>query len=143
MSTTTIATLINRIATLKVNGVKHQYLEPPRSIEKGRLPSSFPRLPEIDDEVLTFQANGGLPTLRGDLVVVMEPFAENLTAGNEFSPINFNEAVAMIDNIDAALKTTRPGTLTAGLASWTIKLEQLVINGQLYWCVVANINGRG
>jgi len=134
---------MSRLAALPVKSVKHQYKEPPRSIEKGRLPSQFPRLPEMDDEVLTFQANGGLPTLRGDLVVVMEPYAENLNAANDFSPINFNEAVAMIDNVDAALRTTRPGTLTEGLASWTIKLEQLTINTEMFWAVVASISGRG
>jgi len=143
VTTTSIATFLSRLYELHVEGVKVSYEKPPRSLQIDNLPAKFPRLPEKDDNILTFQAYGGLPTLRCELVIAIEPFTEKLTAGNEFSPINFEKLVTMADNLNDALRTLKPGSLTEGPATWSIRQEQITVNGVDFWAIVAPIEGKG
>lgn len=134
MAITTYADFVSNLAELSVSGVTRQYDYPPASLNAADLPASFVLLPSGDDAAVTFQAGGGWPTLRADLVVALA------AVGQDVQEQNYDDAVAMMDSLAAAL---RDADLARSPLSWTLTTEVLMIAGKAFWCVRAVVEGRG
>ena len=131
---TAYADFVTDLAGLSISGVTRQFTYPPTSLDTADLPSSWVQLPRGDSNPLTFQANGGWPTLRADLVVAVEAVAQEQQAQN------FSDVLTMMDAVMTAL---RSADICKGPLSWTIRQDVVEVAGTHYWAVVAEVEGRG
>jgi hypothetical protein len=91
-------------------------------------------LPSGDEGPITAQTGGGWPTLRAELVILIEPAMQASNA------VNFAAALAMMDNVSAAL---RGADLASGPTRWTVDTRQLYAGDVLYWAVIATVTATG
>jgi hypothetical protein len=135
MSTpTTYASFSAALAALTVTGVTRKFTYPPPSLATADLPASWPGLPSGNEPMMTFQTAGGWPALTCDLVVALEPTAQNTQSAN------YAATVAMMDNLSTAL---RSGTIGRGPMTWTITANvQIQVADVTYWAVIATIEIR-
>jgi len=134
MAPTTYASFVAGLAGVEIAGVTRQYTYPPPSLNAADLPASWAQLPRGESGALTFQANGGWPLLRADLVVAVEAVAQGQQSGN------FAATLAMMDAVADAL---RGADISRGPLSWDIRQDEVEVAGTRYWAVVATVEGRG
>ena len=134
MSITTYATLVSYLGALTITGVTRKFTYPPTSLATADLPAMFPQLPRGEEAAMTFQANGGWPAMTCDLVVALEPAAQ------ETQSANFSAAVAMLDKVSAALRGADVGKAPL---SWRIEQTGVTVAGINYWAVVAHVTTKG
>lgn len=132
---TTYTAFTAAIAALTVTGVSKQYTAPPASLATADLPASWPGLPRGEDGGLTFQSAGGWPVLFCDLVIAIEPVAQNTQSAN------YTTTVAIMDNLSTALQAATG--LGRSKVSWSITANvQIQVADTTYWAVIATIEGR-
>ena len=132
---TTLTAFTAALGALSVAGVKRQYGEPPASLSGADLPASWVQLPESTEAPLTFQANGGWPTLKGQLVIAYQATAQGTQAAN------WAGTLALLDALAAALHTAT-GIGKAGL-SWAVRPGVVTVAKTQYWAVIADVVGNG
>lgn len=140
MAITTYTNFITALGDLVVSGVVTRKDAQPNNAETADLPLSFPR-PLVNDEMpLTVDATGGWPVLRAELVIALEPIGQNITPDNQVA------CVALIDNVNTALRAGTATTLGLGRAplNWNVRVSpSLIIGDRQYWAVIATVEGRG
>lgn len=130
-------TFMDGLADVEVSGVKRNLNAPPASLASSDLPTLWAQIPADAQEhpPITFQANGGWPVHRGELVVAIRP------AGQETLEVNFRDTLEMIDAVNQALATAN---LCKGPVSWRIQGNVVItLAGTTYWGVVALVEGKG
>lgn len=137
MAISTYAGMVEAIASVEIATVIRRYSAPPDSLNSADMPASFPRTPSGDEGPMTYQAQGGWPTMRAELVVCYEAVAQD--AGEP----NFAGTVALMDAIASALRAITPGTVGRGPVSWTLRQEIVSVAGIGYWAVIAAITAHG
>uniref|UniRef100_A0A6M3KPN2 Uncharacterized protein n=1 Tax=viral metagenome TaxID=1070528 RepID=A0A6M3KPN2_9ZZZZ len=139
MAPTTYADFVYALEATDITGVQKQFFKGmPDSLSTAQLPCQWVQLPAGEEPILTFQTQGGWPTLTATLVVVINPIAQDLR-GN-----NFDASLAMMDNISSALRSAAPLTYAkAGLINWEMRLEIVEVAGTLYWAILTDVTGRG
>lgn len=134
MAITSYKTFTDAIAALSVTGVTRKFTYPPESIGTADLPAMWPGLPRGQEGAMTFTGEGGWPALFCDLVVAIEPVAQNTQSGN------YAKMITMIDNVSSVLRSTPIGRAKL---NWTITGNvQVQVAGITYWAVIATIEGR-
>ena len=134
MSITTYAAFVAYLAALTVSGVTRKFTYPPASLTTADLPAQWPQLPKGEESALTFQTEGGWPTLTCDLVVALEPAAQDTQSAN------FTAATAMLDKISTALRGADIGRAPL---EWRMEVAGVVVSGERYWAVVAHVTAKG
>ena len=134
MSITTYTLFMTDLAALTITGVTRAYTEPPRQINTADLPCSYPSLPTGGENPVTGDVAGGWPTLRADLVIALEPWAQNTKAAN-FAATN--------TMMDRTSETLRYADLARSRIRWTIRADVVTIGDTPYWAVVATVEGQG
>jgi len=130
---TSYATFTTDLAALSVTGVTRKYTHPPTSLNTGDLPAMWPGLPSGDEPMLTFQTKGGWPEMTCDLVVAVEPVAQNTQSAN------YSDMITILDNLSTAL---RASTIGRGPMTWMITGNvQVAVAGTTYWAVIATVTG--
>lgn len=134
MTITSYTSFVAALAGLSITGVTRAYTEPPRQLNTADLPCSYPSLPSGSEALWTGDAAGGWPTMRADLVVLVEPWAQNTRSAN------YTATVALMDNIGAVL---RAADLARSRPRWTIRTEVVSIGDVPYWAVICTVEVSG
>ena len=116
MALTTYRSFIDALEALVITGVNRQYLQgpPAGAPATADCPAQYIRYPASDETGLVFGEQGGRLSLRADLVILVEPVAQNV------QPENFDDTVDMMDNIAIALRGS--GCTIAGVLRWSIRM---------------------
>jgi len=131
---TSYTSFIAALYGLTVTGVTRKFSEPPQQVNTADLPIMFTRLPSGTEAPITGQSNGGWPTLRADLVILVEPYHQNRTS------VNYALALTLMDNLSAAL---RASDLAEGPTRWTIETRLDILNDTPYWIIIASVETTG
>lgn len=134
---TTYRSFVDALEALTITGVVRQYTQGPPLGASGvaDLPAQYVRYPGGDEIAIVFGEQGGWPTLRLELVVLVEP------VGQSTAPANFDATVDMMDAVTTALQGAP--CITKTKLHWSIRQAIDVVAGQAYWAVVANVEGSG
>jgi len=138
MAITTMRTFVDNLEAVSISGVTRLYSKgPPTQTNTPDLPASFVKLPRSGDGPMVFQNQGGWPTLRATLVIVVEPVAQNLQG------VNFDAAVTLIDAIHTGMRAVTCGTLGKAEFTWDIRQGIETVAGVEYWALFVDVEGRG
>ena len=134
---TTYRSFVDALEALSITGVVRQYTQGPPLGATGvpDCPAQYVRYPGATEAVTTFGAHGGWPTLRAELVVLVEPVGQNT------APANFDATVDMMDAMTTALQGTT--CLCKSKAWWSMRLVIDTVAGTDYWAVVATVECAG
>jgi len=137
MAPTTYRTFVDALEALVVTGVVQRYTSGPPSGAPGTsdIPAQYVRYPGSDEVAIVFGEGGGWPTLRAELVLLVEAVGQN-TQGR-----NFDLTVDMMDNLATALRGTT--CTTKSKLRWSVRMGEDLVAGTAYWAVVANVEGSG
>jgi hypothetical protein len=120
------------LSGLTVAGVRKVYTSPPVQLSTAQLPAMWPRLPSGESTVVTMAGGLDLPVLRCDLVIAVEPWAQNT------QPVNYGRALALLDALQAALADeSAEGTVD----SWTVRIGGEAIGETAFWAIIATVTG--
>jgi hypothetical protein len=133
---TTYAAFTAAVAALSITGRKRAYSSPPMQITTADLPASYPRLPSggLNTDSLSTCTNSGNRRVV-DLVVVVEPL------GQGTQPQNFAATIAIIDAVEAALRTASDGGIITPWLEWAITTAPVIVGDTPYWAVTATVTG--
>lgn len=134
MAYTTYAAFVTAVAGLSVTGVTTAYTTPPTQLSTAQLPVSYPRLPELEREVIAFGYQVGLQSSTVEIVFLIEPIMQNINSAN------FATMTALVDAIDTALAA---GASANGIDRWSIRQESAVFGDTEYWALVATVEASG
>ena len=134
MAFTTYAAFISSLAALTIVGVTRKAAAPPKVVTTGGLPLSYPRIPEMEREVISFGSATGLNSVRAELVILIGA----TTMGEQTT--NFNDATALVDAIDTTL-TAAVDTLN--IDRWSIRPEAIVVGDVPFWGLVVLVEASG
>jgi hypothetical protein len=134
--TTTYRAWIDFLETLAPAGVvKFSTSGPPTSLSTADLPAQWLELPNGESRQLVFGAEGGDRTLHVDMIVALEPVAQNTQA------VNFDACVTMLDSIEAVLIAAGPTSPLAGSMTWRSRQAIVNVAKTDYWSIVTSIDG--
>ena len=134
---TTYRAFVDALEALVVTGVERRYTSgpPAGSTGVGDCPAQYVRLPAGNEAGIAFDGQGGWPSLSAELVILVEPVAQNR------QPDNFDNTVDMMDALTTALQGA--SCYTKSKLSWAIRQAIDTVAGQDYWAVVASVEGNG
>jgi hypothetical protein len=134
MAYTTYAAFVTAVAGVSVTGVTTAYTSPPSQLNTAALPVSYPRLPELEREVIAFGYQAGLQSSTVEMVFLIEPIMQNLSSAN------FASMTALVDAIDTAYAAN---AATIGIDRWNIRQETSAYGETEYWALVATVEASG
>ncbi len=130
----TYAQWVAGVAALDITGVKTEKTAPPQRVNDADLPLSYPRIPELSEEVAALTGSHGLTNATVEMVFLMRPMALATSAAT------FAATLALLD----AMTTTYGAAVTTwGLDTWSVRqtVESLDGGTTLYVALVATIEG--
>jgi len=135
---TTITAFTTALAGLTITGVTRKYTEPPASVNTADFPISYPKRIEIVGEPLTFDYHGGWPTLRGDLIIIVNSTAQNTQEAN------YTLVQTLMDAADTTLRAA-VGVIGKGPLTYSIRGGDTIVNlaGTDYWAIIISVEGYG
>jgi hypothetical protein len=134
---TTYRSFVDALEALDITGVNRQFTQGPplNPPVVGDCPFQYVRYPGGSEGALVFQNQGGWPTLRAELIVCVEPVAQNTAFEN------FDDTVDMMDNISTTLRAT--DCTLANHLRWEIRQIIDTVAGNQYWAVQTIVEGSG
>jgi hypothetical protein len=137
MAVTTYRSFVDALEALSITDVKKQYTQGPPMAQptNADIPAQYVRYPGSDEVPIVFGEQGGWPTLRADLIVLVK--AVGLSTAFE----NFDATVDMMDNVAAALRNQ--ACTTKSHVRWSLRQIIDTVAGQEYWAVLAQVEGSG
>ena len=137
MASTTYRSFVDALEALEITGVVREYHNGPPSAqpETSDTPAQYVRYPGSDEVPIVFGEGGGWPTLRAELVVLVEQVGQS-TQGR-----NFDATVDMMDNMATALRGAT--CMTKSHVRWSLRQIIDTVAGKAYWAVVAAVEGSG
>jgi len=137
MAVTTYRSFVDALEALSITGVVRQYTQGPpiAQVAVADCPFQYVRYPGSDEIALVFGYQGLWPTLRAELVICVEPGAQNTAFEN------FDDTVDMMDNIATALRGST--CTTKSKLRWGLSQIIDTVAGQQYWAVLATVEGNG
>ena len=134
---TTLTTFVTDLGDLTVTGVTKKLDEPPRALKTADMPSQWVQVPSIERMPATFQSQGKLwDTLRAQLVIALEPVGQSTQAANWSGILTF------MDNLHTALADI-DALVVQGRIQYTIVQGIVLVSGNDYWAVIAEVEGHG
>ena len=133
MAATTFAAFYAAFRNLSLTGVTN-LAEAPLNVPSVKLPCKWVQVAGMDGAPFIVGKIGGWPTLRCQVVVLMQPMGQDRHA------TRWSDAVTMVDTLnDAITGMTKP---VKGTVSWSIELEPNFADSG-YFAVVATVEGGG
>jgi len=134
MTITSFDTFVERLHAMSVTGVTRATRNPPDQLNTTDLPWKFLRLPQGQEGPMTAEGEGGWPTHRAEVVILVEPVLMST------QPANFDLGVDLSDNLSIAFRAT---PLAQSKNRWTIRLSQVAITDTVWWALVATVEASG
>jgi len=132
---TTTSAFVTALMDISVTGVTRVFDNPPASLGTADLPAMWPGLPRAEEPAMTFKSNGGWPALFCDLIIAIEPVAQNTQSAN------YTATLTAKDNLTSALRSAT--TIGRAGLRWSITANaQVDVAGTPYWAVIATVEGR-
>jgi len=137
MAITTYRAFIDALEALDVTGVVRCHTSGPPSgaPSAGDTPALYVRYPGSEEIPLVFGGQGGWPTLRAEVVVLVEPVAQSTQARN------FDLSVDMMDNLATALRGA--ACIAKSKLRWSMRMGEDLVAGTAYWAIMATVEGNG
>ena len=134
---TTYRSFVDALEALVVTGVVRRYTSgpPAGSTGVGDTPAQYVRYPGGDEIAIVFGEQGGWPTLRAELVLLVEAVAQSTQERN------FDLTVDMMDNLTTALQGA--ACITKSKLHWSVQMAIDTVAGTDYWAVIASVEGNG
>jgi len=131
----TLATFVNGLEALVIEGVTRRYIHgvPAAVVNVPDLPALFVAYPVATGGKLAFSGQGGTGTVGAQLHILVEAVAQ------DYQERNFDRTVAMADALETALFTV--ACAVGGNLSWSIRVTNVAVAGEMYWVVVADMEG--
>ena len=129
-------TFVDGLEALSVTGVERQYLQgpPAGATSTPDLPAMFIYLPQIvGASKITLGNQGGGGTLQAQLLILVEPVAQNKQG------VNFDRSVDLADALEATLLDA--ACAIGGVLGWDIRIINFAVAELMYWAVEATITG--
>ena len=126
----TYTSFVAGLAALNVSGVTRKYTAPPSQLSSADLPTMYPRLPEGNQEIVSFGYEVGKLSTVCELVVVMKADKQ----GN--SQPNFADCLTMLDALNSALDAN---AASLNLDRWSLRQDGEQIGETPYWIIVARV----
>ena len=140
MAITSYSTYLSYLADLAVTGVTVRRgstaMGAPDSVQSADLPMQYVDIPVGDETALTFDGEGGWPTLGAELVLIVQSIELDMDSARVAS------LISLMDNLSVAL---RAGGTTRSKLSWnmTLQVQSFERDAAEYLCVVAFVQGVG
>ena len=134
---TTYVEYVDGLEALVVSGVTRRYTSgPPLSLNTADLPAQWAQLPAGESEAMVLgDASGSRwPTFNADLIVAIE------AVGQSTGGVNFDAAVAMMENLRTRLELT---DLTEAPLSWAMRQAIVTVGRQDFWAIICSVVGQG
>ena len=137
MALTTYRAFIDALEALDITGVVRRYTHGPPSGAPGTAdtPALYVRYPGSEEIPLVFGEQGGWPTLRTEVVLLVEPVGQSTQARN------FDLSVDMMDNLATALRAA--ACIAKSKLRWSMRMGEDLVAGTAYWAVIATVEGNG
>jgi len=133
MATTTFRVFVDGLEALTISGVDKMHTSgPPRSVTV--LPCAFVQFPRGESSTVHKGRDAHWPTLRSDLVVLVEAIPQK-TQG-----INFDATVTMMDSVKTALDGFSKGKTAC---RWKMDAAAVTIGKTEFWAVIAEVEVDG
>ena len=134
---TTYRSFVDALEALDITGVVRRYTSGPPAGAPGvgDTPAQYVRYPGGEEIAIVFGEQGGWPTLRAELVLLVEPVAQSMQGRN------FDLTVDMMDNLSSALRAA--ACMTRGKLHWSVRMAIDTVAGTDYWAVIASVEGNG
>ena len=129
-------TFVDGLEALSVTGVERKYLQgpPAGATSTPDLPAMFIYLPQIvGASKITLGNQGGGGTLQAQLLILVEPVAQNKQG------VNFDRSVDLADALEATLLDA--ACAIGGVLGWDIRIINFAVAELMYWAVEATITG--
>jgi len=118
---------------MSVTGVTRAYDYTPDQLSTANMPSLFPRIPSQRNGIVTFTGVSGLDTVTVEMVAIVDATMQST------GEANFGATVALVDNLNAALKTEMAANQQ--IDGWEMRTDYLDIGTAVYWAVIATVVG--
>ena len=137
MAPTTYRTFVDGLEALDITGVVRRYNSgPPAGAPAASdTPAQYVRYPSGDEAPIVFGEQLGWPTLRAELVILVEAVAQSTQVRN------FDLTVDMMDNLTTALQGAT--CITKTKLRWSVRMGEDLVAGTAYWAVIASVEGNG
>jgi len=134
---TTYRSFVDGLEALVVTGVVRRYTSGPPAGSTGvaDTPAQYVRYPGGEEIAIVFGEQGGWPTLRAELVILVEAVAQSTQVRN------FDLTVDMMDNLTTALQGAT--CITKTKLRWSVRMGEDLVAGTAYWAVIASVEGNG
>lgn len=126
----TYSSLVAGLAAMTVTGVTRKYTSPPSQISSADIPSMYPRLPEGNQEIVTFSYQPGMIAASCELVIVIKANMQGTAAAN------FGECLTLLDALNSALNSN---AAALRLDRWTLRQDSEFVGDSVYWSIVARV----
>lgn len=138
MAPTTYRSFVDALEALEVTGVVRRFTSGPPAGSTGvaDTPAQYVRYPVGEEAPIVFGEQLGWPTLRAEIVILVEPVAQST------QPRNFDLSVDMMDNLSTALREATCITKSK-LRVGSIRIGEDLVAGMSYWAVFATVEGHG
>lgn len=133
---TTYKNFVTNLGDLSISGVERLYDNPPMGLSNADLPAQWVQFPSGEQDAMTFQAHGGWPTLRAQLIIATK---STILSTQED---NWDLTITMMDNVESAL-VAAVGTVVKGKLTWAIRPGTTQVGEHEYWSVIADVEGYG
>lgn len=136
MAPITMRTFVDGLEALSVTGVVRQHTQgpPAGATSTADLPAMFIHLPQISGATkMTLGNQGGGGSLEAQLIILVEPVAQNIHG------VNWDATVDLADALETALIAA--GCAIGGVLGWSIRVTNWAVAEVMYWAVVADVSG--
>lgn len=129
----TVTEFSGLLSSLEIEGVGLRLPAFPQQVNTATLPMSYPRLPTVNQAVVTLGNRPGLLAMTLELVIILEAVGQNTNAAN------YTLALSVMDGAIAALQELALGGV---VNSWDIVLniEEYGTN-KPFWTLVVRVTG--
>lgn len=136
----TFTMFVGGLADLEIEGVTRNFgWGQPDSIDVPALPAMWVTLPESDAQLMTLEGGAGTHVMRLNMWIAVAPVAQAV------QETRFRAAVLMMDYLFHALAHEDLDTdeISISKLTWTMRLTEVTVAGEVFTAVHALITGRG
>lgn len=132
---TALSDFVTGLSQVDIAGVNNISDTPPLSLNSSDLPMQWVQAPTVANSPMTFNRNGGWPTLTASLIVAYSPVAQAT------APENWQKVLFAVDDVQESLSLLTD--LVKGKLVWTARPGVITISQTDYWAVIAEVTAYG
>ena len=130
-----LKTFVDGLEAMKIAGVVRRYIHgpPAGATTAPDVPALFIAYPKSTGSKLVFKGQGGTGVVQAQLTILVKAVAQ------DYQDRNFDKAVEMADALESALYDL--SCAVGGNLSWSIQVTNTLVAGQMFWSVIADMEG--